>query len=218
MTEPERRLHRPPNYRGLRWIPASLLAIAIVGVVVFAVSAIRYCVRASRLISSASQIQNDADARREIGRWGQRFGDEVWTETDPSRQAQHYDYNARVSNRTLARLHLASTSILTVRVTFRDSKLLCVTVDSHSLVTPVVVQEWFDRGVGDDFLRLSYVKGEVPIARVQFNSTLAEIQKKKVFAFRKRCFLLPLACPTAKDVLPVVGELAHGGIDSSSSR
>jgi len=214
MTEPERG-RSLPNDRRLRWVIATLLAASIVGTFAIAAYAIDFCVGASELIRSACEIRNDEDAHREMGKWGSSSRVETWTEVDDSDQGRNY--YARVSNRRIARLRLFPLSELTVRVTFRDSTLFCVTVDSYSPVAPVVVQEWFGR-TGSNLLWLSYLKAAVPIARVQLHSTLVEDQRKKAFAFRKRCLFVPQSCRTAEDVLPLVAELAHGGKAGNATR
>jgi hypothetical protein len=187
-------------------------AILIAGMVLFGLGIVAYgihvCASATALIDSASEIRTTADAEREFAKWRKRLGKQSWMESDDSGRGGNY--YARIANRAIARLHIVEPSEVTVRVTVRDGELLCVTVDISTPVAPVMIQEWFKPGMGNRFA-LSYIKGAVPIARVQFPSSLPDVERSSGFAVRTRCLVLPRGCDSGEDVLPVIRDLKSGG-------
>jgi hypothetical protein len=191
-------------------LPALVIVAISLGLGIAAYS-IYYSVTASALVKSASQIHSNEEAKREIEKWNNQLSGLAWTETYDSGQTTNYF--ARVSNRGIARLHMAALSEVTARVTLHDARLICVTVDVYTPTAPVIIQEWFRqewlKSDGQN-LYLSYMKGAVPIARVQFLSSLADNQKNRAFAVRTRCLLVPRLCASAEDVLPVIGDLNWG--------
>jgi hypothetical protein len=192
------------------WVRAGL-TVLIVGTALFALGVAAYafhvCASARGLINSASQIRTMADAEREIAKWKERLGKESWMEPDDSGRGANY--YARIANPLIARLHIVEPSEVRMRVTVRDGKLLCVSVEIYTPAAPVAVDEWFKLGMQNQF-SLSYIKGAVPVARVQLPSSLPDAQRRKAFAVRTRCLVLPFGCESAEDVLPVIRDLKSG--------
>jgi len=193
------------------WVRAGL-AVLVAGIALFglgiAAYAIHFCASAKALIDSASEIRTTADAEHEYVKWRKRLGKESWMESDDSGRGRNY--YARIVNRAIAHLHIVGPSEVSVRVTVRDGELLCLTVDISTPVAPVVIQEWFRPGMQNRFT-LCYIKGAVPIARVQFPSSLPDAQRRNGFAVRTRCLVLPRGCDSGEDVLPVIRDLKSGG-------
>jgi len=190
-----------------QWVRAGF-AVLVVGIALFGLGIAAYgiyvCASATALIDSASQIRTMADAEREIAKWRKRLGKESWMEPDDSGQGGNY--YVRIANPLIARLHIVEPSEVRMRVTVRDGKLLCVSVHIYTPVAPVAVDEWFKLGMQNQF-SLSYIKGAVPMARVQLPSSLPDAQRRKAFAVRTRCLVLPVGCQKAEDVLPVIRDL-----------
>jgi len=192
------------------WVCAGL-AVLVAGIALsglgIATYAIHVCASATALIDSSSEIRTTADAEREFAKWGKRLGKESWMESEDSGRSGNY--YARIVNRAIARLHIVEPSEVRMRVTVRDGKLLCVSVHIYTPVAPVAVDEWFKLGMQNQF-SLSYIKGAVPMARVQLPSSLPDAQRRKAFAVRTRCLVLPVGCQKAEDVLPVIRDLKSG--------
>jgi hypothetical protein len=192
------------------WVRA-VFAVLVAGTALFglgiAAYAIHVCASATALIDSASETRTTGDAEREFAKWRKRLGKESWMESDDSGRGGNY--YARIVNRAIARYHIVEPSEVTVRVTVQDGELLCVTVDISTSVAPVVIQEWFKPGMQNRFT-LSYIKGAVPIARVQFPSSLPDDERRNGFAVRTRCLVLPRGCDRGEDVLPVIRDLKSG--------
>src|SRR6267154_389050 len=188
------------------WVRAGL-AVLVAGIASsglgIAAYAIHVCASATALIDSSSEIRTTADAEREFAKWRKRLGKESWMESDDSGRGR--SYYARIVKRAIALLHIVEPSEVTVRLTVRDGELLCVTVFISTPVAPVVIQEWFKPGM-QNWFTLSYIKGAVSIARVQFPSSLPDAQRRKGFAVRTRCLLLR-GCDSGEDVLPVIRDL-----------
>ena len=67
-----------------------------------------------------------------------------------------------------------------MRVTLRDGKLICVSVETWTPKASVVVLEWFRPEMSPEFY-LRYVKAAIPTARVDFPSSLPDAEKKRAF-------------------------------------
>src|ERR1700674_4489100 len=192
------------------WVRAGL-AVLIVGIVLFALGitayAIHVCASATALIDSAGEIRTMADAEREFAKWRKNSRVEFWIEGDGS--GGDGNYYARMANLAIARPHVVEPSEGMTRVMVRDGKLLRVSVDVYIPPAPVTIEEWFKPGFQNRFY-LSYIKGAVPMARVQFPSSLPDPQRRKAFVVRTRCLVLPSGCESAEDVLPVIRDLKSG--------
>ena len=189
------------------WVRAGLAALAV-GTALFglgiAAYAVHVCASATALIDSASRIHTLADAEREVAKWRERLGKEFWMESDnPGRSVNYY---ARVRTLRIAHLHLVKSSEVMTRVTVSNGKLLCVTVFVQTPEAPVAIQEWFNENRSNLFY-LSSIKGAPPTARVQFSSSLPDVERGKAFAVRTRCLVLPFGCNSAEDVLPVIRDM-----------
>ena len=106
-------------------------------------------------------------------------------------------------------MHFVEPSEIIARVTIRNEELLSVSIFVNTPRAPVVIQEWFKTDTRNRFY-LSYLKGTVPVARVQFAATLPDAQRRKGFAVRTTCLVLPGGCKKAGAVLPVIRELESG--------
>jgi hypothetical protein len=190
--------------RAVRWV---LLTVTLItGVLVLGTTA--YAVHlhfiSAALITSAREIRTTGDAQREINAWSKHIGSESWTDSYDEGHATRYF--VRVSNRGISRLHLAAWSALTMRVTLRDERLLSVSLEMETPTAPVVVEERFKSGMPDKFY-LSYLKAAVPIARLQFFSSIPDTQRRRAFTIRTRCLLVPHLCTSVEDVVPVISNL-----------
>src|ERR1700733_2751037 len=166
------------------WIRAGV-AVLVVGTAVFGLGIVGYafhvCAAATALIDSASQIRTTADAEREIAIWKKNMGTDSWVESDDSGRGGNY--YARIANRAIARMHFVEPSEIIARVTIRNEELLSVSIFVNTPRAPVVIQEWFKTDTQNRFY-LSYLKGTVPVARVQFGATLPDAQRRKGFAVK----------------------------------
>jgi hypothetical protein len=187
------------------------LAVLVVGIGSFglgiAACAFHVCASATALIDSASQIRTTADAEREIASWKRNMGTDSWAESDDSGRGGNY--YARIANRAIVRMHFVQPSEIIARVTIRNGELLSVSIFVNTPRAPVVIQEWFKTDTQNRFY-LSYLKGTVPEARVQFAATLPDAQRRKGFAVRTMCLVQPGGCKKAEAVLPVIRELESG--------
>jgi hypothetical protein len=129
-----------------------------------------------------------ADAEREFAKWRKNSRVEFWIEGDGS--GGDGNYYARMANLAIARLHVVEPSEVMTRVTVRDGKLLRVSVDVYTPAAPVTIEEWFKPRFQSRFY-LSYIKGAVPMARVQFPSSLPDAQRRKAFAVRTSVWCCP---------------------------
>ena len=191
------------------WIRAGV-AVLVVGTMAFGLGIAGYafhvCASAGAFIDSASQIRTTADAECEIASWKKNMATDSWAESDDSGRGGNY--YARISNGAIARMHLVEPSEIMVRITIRNGELLSVSIFANTPRAPVVIQEWFKTDTQNRFY-LSYSKGTVPGARVQFAATLPDAQRRKGFAVRTTCLVQP-GCKKAGDVLPVIRELESG--------
>ena len=103
------------------------------------------------------------------------------------------------------RQHTLCVSI-SMRVTLRDGKLICVSVETWTPKASVVVLEWFRPEMSPEFY-LRYVKAAIPTARVDFPSSLPDAEKKRAFDVSTSCLLIPRLCATTEDLLPLVRTL-----------
>ena len=192
---------------GRRRIVRSVLVVLALVMVVLVLGATAYAVRlqliATALIDSAQEIHTTEDALRQIGAWNKRRGTESWTDSYDNGHATHY--YVRLSN-GISGVHIAPWSALIMRVTLHDAKLICVTVETSIPTASVVLQEWFKPDMRDE-VYLSYAKAAIPTARLEFPSSLPAAQKRRVFAIRTRCLLIPQLCATTEDLLPLVRSL-----------
>jgi hypothetical protein len=199
-------------WKGLthHWVRAGL-AVLVVGTGAFGLGIAAYafhvCASATALIDSASQIRTTADAEREIASWKENMGTDSWVESDDSSRGGNY--YARIANRAIARMHFVEPSKIIARVTIRNGELLSVSMFVNTPRAPVAVQEWFETDMQNRF-HLSYIKGTVPEARVQFAATLPDAKRRKGFAIRTTCLVQLGGCKRAGDVLPVIRELESG--------
>jgi hypothetical protein len=106
-------------------------------------------------------------------------------------------------------MHFVEPSKIIARVTIRNGELLSVSMFVNTPRAPVAVQEWFETDMQNRF-HLSYIKGTVPEARVQFAATLPDAKRRKGFAIRTTCLVQLGGCKRAGDVLPVIRELESG--------
>jgi hypothetical protein len=187
------------------------LAVLVIGTGAFGLGITAYafhvCASATALIDSASQIRTTADAEREIASWKRNMGSDSWVESDDAGRGGNY--YARIANRGIARMHFVESSEIIIRVTIKNGELLSVSIFVNTPRAPVAVQEWFETGMQDRFY-LSYIKGTVPEARVQFAATIPDAKRRKGFAINTTCLVQPGGCKRAGDVLPVIRELESG--------
>ena len=184
------------------------LVVLVVGIALFglgiAACAVRVCASATALIDAASEIRTRADAEREIAKWRKRLGKESWTELDESGRGGNY--YARIANLPIARFHVAAPSNVILRVTTANGELLSVVVFVNTPTASVAIQEWFKPDMQNRFY-LSYIKGAVAMARVEFPASLPNAERSKGFAVKTRCLVWPGGCKDAEDVLPVIRAL-----------
>ena len=189
------------------WVRAGLGGL-IIGIVLFALAITAYgihvCASATALIDSAGAIRTMADAEREFAEWRKNSRVESWVEGDDS--GGDRDYYVRMANLAVVRFHVVNPSEVMTRVTVRNGTLLRVSVDVYTRAVPITIEEWFKPGL-QNRPSLSYIKGAVPMARVELPSSLPDAQRRRAFAVRTRCLVLPSWCESAEDVLPVIRDL-----------
>jgi hypothetical protein len=156
---------------------------------------------ASALVNSACEIRTKADAEREIAAWRKRSGKEFWTESD--HLSGDHNYDAKIVNLPIARIHIVEPTGVTVGVTMRNGELRSVTVIESTGWYPVAsvwIQEWFDEKMPNRFRVLGNRRPYA--ATVEFPSSLPDDQRKKAFAVNTKCLVQPGGCKTAEDILP----------------
>jgi hypothetical protein len=159
---------------------------------------------ATLLVASAREIQTTEDALHKVNIWKNRWGVDSWTDSyDSGRGTMHW---VQVSNRGIARVHLAPWSALRMRVLLYDTKLIQVLVEIYTPSAAAVAEERFKPGMSENFY-LGQIKAAVPTARVEFPSSMTDAQKETAFAFRIKCLLVPGLCATPEDVLPIIKTL-----------
>jgi hypothetical protein len=177
-----------------------VIVVLVLGATAYAV---RFQLTATALIDSAQEINTTEDAVHQISVWNNHKGIDSWTDSYDEGHSTHY--YVRLSN-GISGLHFAPWSALVMHVTMHDAKVICVTVETNSPTASVVLQEWFKPDMRDEFY-LSYLKAAIPTARLQFPSSLPAAQKRKAFAIRTRCLLIPRLCATTEDLLPLIRSL-----------
>ncbi len=139
-------------------------------------------------------------ALHQISAWNKSRGTDSWTDSYDDGHATHY--YVRLSN-GISGLHIAPRSALIMRVTLHDARVICVTVETSIPTASVVLQEWFKSDMRDE-VYLTYFKAALPTARIQFPSSLPAAQKRRAFAIRTRCLLIPQLCATTEDLLLLI--------------
>ena len=185
-----------------------VLAALTVVVVLALVGASSYAVYIHRiatlLVITAREIQTTDDALRQFNIWKGRTG--VQSGVDSYDSGRGTNYWVQLSNRGIARLHLAPPSALTLGISLYDLKLVKVSVEMSTPSAAAVAEEWF-KPWASKRLSLGFIKSAVPTARLQFPSSLSDDQKEAAFVFRKRCLLIPSLCTTPDDLLPAIRTL-----------
>ena len=190
--------------RFIHWVLAAL-AVVTASLLLAATGYAVYLRRtATFLVTSAREIETKDDALRLFNIWKGRRGAHSWVDSYDSGRGTVYW--VQVSNRGIARVHLAPWSALTMRISLYDKRLKKVSVEMDTPSAAAVAEEWFKPEMSERFY-LGQIKSAVPTARVEFPSSMADAQKETAFAFRIRCLLIPALCATPEDVLPVVRTL-----------
>ena len=192
------------RHRIVRGVLVASTVVAVALVLGATAYALRLHFITTALLASARQIQSTEDALHQISAWNNRRGTGSWTDSYDDGHATHYF--VRVSNNGISRLHLAPFSAVHMRVTLRDGKLICVSVETWTPKASVVVLEWFRPEMSPEFY-LRYVKAAIPTARVDFPSSLPDAEKKRAFDVSTSCLLIPRLCATTEDLLPLVRTL-----------
>jgi hypothetical protein len=204
-TTPKATTRLPSSrHRVVRSVFVGLAAIAVGLIVGVSIYALRLHFITGALLASAREIRSTEDALHLISAWNNRRGTDAWT--DSYDDGHTVAYFVRVSNYRISRLHLAQSSAVQMRVTLRDEKLICVSVEAWTRKASVVVLEWFGRDMSPEFA-LRYVKAAIPTARVDFPSSLPDAQKRRAFNVRTSCLLIPRLCATPESLLPLVRSL-----------
>lgn len=88
-------------------------------------------------------------------------------------------------------MHFVEPAEIIASVSIRNGKLLSVSILVKTPRAPVVIQEWFGTDSRNRFY-LSYIKGTVPEARLQFAAMVPDAQRRKGFAVRTTCLVRPV--------------------------
>jgi hypothetical protein len=192
------------TYRSLWLVIAGTIALVVVSALAAFAYAFWLSHTASDLVRAAYEIRTKADAERVIDDWRRRRGKNFWQEID--QPGGNHVYDAVIDSVSLARIHIAQPTGVTVGITMHNGRLWCVFVGEQTAVASVAIQEWFDdtmpKRVGIFGNRRPYS------AWLELSANIPEAQRKMAFSFNTKCMVSRAQCDREDKILPQISQLA----------